>query len=192
VQTKPHFLTSEAQAHRYVGTAAKTLLVPGTVLAVEIDSSGTRARTSVDVQWELPGRYLTKSVPIRSVTFIGRPDSNLVPSAGATTTPAPAIAGTVDEDSARRQEKTSTYSWQDGPSRHLNRLLMSLLSRLGSSGIRKVFWGILEVWFHGGRSLCVLSPAILPWKEAMPYVGVTLVRLTTSLRRCSRRTRLYA
>jgi hypothetical protein len=56
VQTEPHFLTTEAQAHRYVGTAAKTLLVPGTVLVVETDSSGTRARTSVDVQWELPSQ----------------------------------------------------------------------------------------------------------------------------------------
>jgi hypothetical protein len=40
VQMKPHFLRSEAQAHRYFGTAAKTTLVPGTVLAVETDSSG--------------------------------------------------------------------------------------------------------------------------------------------------------
>jgi hypothetical protein len=35
VQTKPHFLTSEAQAHRYFGTAAKTKLVSGTALAAE-------------------------------------------------------------------------------------------------------------------------------------------------------------
>jgi hypothetical protein len=121
VQTKPHFLTSEAQAHRYFGTAAKTTLVPGTVLAVETDSCA-RARTSVDVRWELPGQNLNKSVPIRSVTFLGRPDRNMAPSSDATTAPAPAVAGTVDEDSARRQEKTHAYSWHDGPSRHLNRL----------------------------------------------------------------------
>jgi hypothetical protein len=35
VQTKPHFIKSEAQAHRYFGTATKTKLVPGTVLAAE-------------------------------------------------------------------------------------------------------------------------------------------------------------
>jgi hypothetical protein len=106
VQTKPHFLTSETQAHRYFGTAAKTKLVPGTVLAVETDSSGARAHTSVDVRWELPGCYLTKSVPIRSAAFLGRPDSNLAPSAGTTTTPAPAVSGTVDEDSARDRRNT--------------------------------------------------------------------------------------
>jgi hypothetical protein len=107
VQTKPHFLTSEAQAHRYFGTAAKTTLVPGTVLAVETDSSGARAHTSVDVRWELPGRYLTKSVPIRSVTFLG---SNTTPIAGATVTPAPAVAGMADEDAARRHEENKAYS----------------------------------------------------------------------------------
>jgi hypothetical protein len=37
---KPHFLASEAQAHRHFATAAKTTLVPGTVLAVDTDSSG--------------------------------------------------------------------------------------------------------------------------------------------------------
>jgi hypothetical protein len=101
VQTKPHFLTSEAQAHCYFGTAAKTTLVPGAVLAVETDSSGARARTSVDVGWELPGRYLTKSVPIRSVTFL---DSNTAPSPGAMVSSVPAVAGMADEDAARRQE----------------------------------------------------------------------------------------
>jgi hypothetical protein len=106
VQPNPHFLTSETQAHRYFGTAAKTTRVPGTALAVETDSSYARARTSVDVRWELPGSYLTKSVPIRSATFLGRPDSNLAPSAGATTTPAPAVAGTVYEDSARKRRNT--------------------------------------------------------------------------------------
>jgi hypothetical protein len=110
VQTKPHFLNSEAQAHRYFGTVSKTTHVSGTVLAVETDSSGPRARTRVEVRWELPGSHLTKSVPIRSLTFLGRPDINLASSAGATTTPAPAVSGAVDEDAARRQEKTHPYS----------------------------------------------------------------------------------
>jgi hypothetical protein len=77
---------------------------------VETDHSGARARTSVDVRWELPGPYLTKSVPIRSVTFLGRPDSNLAPSAGAKITPAPAVAGMADEDAARRHEEKKAYS----------------------------------------------------------------------------------
>jgi hypothetical protein len=38
VQPKLHLSTSEAQAHRYFETAAKTTLVPGTVLALETDS----------------------------------------------------------------------------------------------------------------------------------------------------------
>jgi hypothetical protein len=101
VQTEPHFLTSEAQAHCYFGTAAKTTLVPGTVLKVETDSSGARAGTRVEVRWELPGRYLTKSVPIRSVTFLGCPASNPAPTAGATTNSSPAVAGKADEDAAR-------------------------------------------------------------------------------------------
>jgi hypothetical protein len=63
---------------------------------------------------------------------------------------------------------------------------------MGSSGIRNMFWGLLEVGFLGERGLCVLSPAILPWKAAMPYVATPLVRLTTSLWRFYRRTRLYA
>jgi hypothetical protein len=52
------------------------------------------------------------------------------------------------------------------------------LSCMGSSGIRKVFWSLLEVLLHGGRGLCVLAPAILPWKAAMSYMATTLVRLT--------------
>jgi hypothetical protein len=106
VQTKPHFLTMEAQAHRYLGTAATTTLAPGTVLAVETEP---RARTSVDVRWELPRCYLTKIIPIRSVTFLGRPDSNLASSSGDTTTPAPAVAGMADEDAARRQEENQAH-----------------------------------------------------------------------------------
>jgi hypothetical protein len=63
---------------------------------------------------------------------------------------------------------------------------------MGSSSIGNVFWSLLEVWFHGERGLCVLSPAILPWKAAMPYMKTTLVRLTTSLWRCSCCMRLYS
>jgi hypothetical protein len=110
MQTKPHFLTSEAQAHRYFGTASKTILAPGTVLATESDSPGVRAHASEDVRWELPGRYLTTSVLIGSATFLGRPDSLLAPSSGDRTTPAPAVAGTLDEDAARRQEKTHAFN----------------------------------------------------------------------------------
>jgi hypothetical protein len=95
--------TSYRQKHKRTATLGRPPrrhLSQG-LLAVETDSSGARAHTSVDVLWELPGRYLTKSVPIRSVTFLG---SYKTPNAGATVTPAPEVAGMADEDAARRQE----------------------------------------------------------------------------------------
>jgi hypothetical protein len=97
---KPHFLTLEAQAQRYFGTAPKTTLVPGTVLAVEKDSS---ARALIH-------GYLTRRIPVRSVTFQGLPDSNTAPNAGTKTNPAPAVAVTVDEDASRRQEENQACS----------------------------------------------------------------------------------
>jgi hypothetical protein len=70
--------------------------------------------------------------------------------------------------------------------------LMCLSSCMGSSGIGNVFCSLLYLWFQGVRGMCVLPPNILPWKAAMPCVVTTLVRLTTSLWRCSRRMPLHA
>jgi hypothetical protein len=69
-----------------------------------------------------------------------------------------------DGDAARRQEEISLTMDLCAVPLYLIRLLMSLSSCTGSSGVRKLLWGLLEVRMHGGRGLCVLSPAILSWK----------------------------
>jgi hypothetical protein len=55
---------------------------------------------------------MAKSVPIRSVTFLG---SYTTPRAGATVTPAPEVAGMADEDAARRQENQAYRGHESRP-----------------------------------------------------------------------------
>jgi hypothetical protein len=104
VQTKPHVLMAEAQAHRYFGTTAKTSLVPGPILAVESDSSSASARTSV-LSSMGDARVLLDQKRPDPQREVPRPsDRYIAPIFGAMRTPAPAVAGTADEDGPQTGE----------------------------------------------------------------------------------------
>jgi hypothetical protein len=177
--------TSKRQKHKHTATFGQPpTLVPGTLLAVETDSSGARLRTSVKVRWELPGGYFIKTVPIRSVTFLGGPDDNAEPRAGATMTPAPAVARTTDEDAAHRQEEIQAYSGPDRPASlpqaHLDELIVAHGVEWHRKTVLELVGGLVPRWSCSVRSV----PGDLIFKAAMPYVVTALVHPTTILWRC--------
>jgi hypothetical protein len=113
-----------------------------------------RASTSVYFRWELPGRFFDQSVLIRSVAFLGHPDSNmeLAPALRRPQRRQYPVLGMKALHPERRKSVLAVK--HDGPPSSFNRPLMSLSSYMWLNGIGILFWSLLEVWFHGGRG-CV-------------------------------------
>jgi hypothetical protein len=68
IHTKAHFDMAESDAKGTFGSLWNVTLVAGTVLGVEIDTSGKRANVFLNLRWNLPGGQRVKRINSRNAT----------------------------------------------------------------------------------------------------------------------------